>query len=70
MGALRAAECGARTASFRSAPIANWYARGTIDGDDEVAVLVDPAAQRAADRCVGQRALRRAPRVTPRDPLA
>lgn len=46
MGALRAAEC----APYGMTPvgaIALWYLHGTIDGDDEVAVLVDPATQRA-----------------------
>src|SRR5690348_7978990 len=41
MGALRAAEC----APYGAVPlgaIATWYAREIIDGDDEVAVLVDP----------------------------
>ena len=44
MGALRAAEC----APYGAVPlgaIALWYARETIDGDDEVAVLVDPRTQ-------------------------
>lgn len=46
MGALRAAEC----APYGAVPlgaIARWYARELIDGDDEVAVLVDPESQRA-----------------------
>jgi hypothetical protein len=46
MGALRAAEC----AAFGFRPlgaIARWYRNGSLDGDDEVAVLVDPATQRA-----------------------
>jgi hypothetical protein len=46
MGALRAAECRA----FGAVPlgaIAGWYVSGTIDGDDEVAVLMDPATSRA-----------------------
>lgn len=46
MGALRAAEC----APYGAAPlgaIAGWYVRELIDGDDEVAVLVDPDTQRA-----------------------
>lgn len=46
MGALRAAEC----APYGAVPlgtIASWYVRELIDGDDEVAVLVDPATQRA-----------------------
>jgi hypothetical protein len=46
MGALRAAEC-APYGFLPLGAIANWYARGTIDGDDEVAVLVDPAQHRA-----------------------
>lgn len=44
MGALRAAEC----APFGAVPlgaIARWYVTETIDGDDEVAVLVDPRTQ-------------------------
>jgi hypothetical protein len=46
MGALRAAECAPY--GFRPlGAIANWYASGAIDGDDEVAVLVDPSTQRA-----------------------
>jgi hypothetical protein len=46
MGALRAAECRA----FGAVPlgaIAGWYAAGVIDGDDEVAVLMDAATSRA-----------------------
>jgi hypothetical protein len=46
MGALRAAECRA----FGAVPlgaIAGWYASGVIDGDDEVAVLMDAATSRA-----------------------
>lgn len=46
MGALRAAEC----APYGAVPlgvIARWYLRELIDGDDEVAVLVDPETQRA-----------------------
>ena len=46
MGALRAAEC----RPFGMVPlgiIARWYVREIIDGDDEVAVLVDPQTQRA-----------------------
>lgn len=46
MGALRAAEC----APYGVLPvgiIARWYLNEVIDGDDEVAVLVDPATQRA-----------------------
>jgi TfuA protein len=46
MGAMRAAECAAY--GFRPlGAIAGWYASGKIDGDDEVAVLCDPATQRA-----------------------
>jgi hypothetical protein len=46
MGALRAAECAAY--GFRPlGAIANWYCNGSIDGDDEVALLVDPASQKA-----------------------
>lgn len=44
MGALRAAEC----APYGAVPlgaIARWYVTETIDGDDEVAVLVDPRTQ-------------------------
>lgn len=46
MGALRGAECysyGMVTLGI----IARWYVRGVIDGDDEVAVLVDPRTQTA-----------------------
>jgi hypothetical protein len=46
IGALRAAECW----PYGFAPlgiIARWYIRELIDGDDEVAVLVDPTTQRA-----------------------
>jgi hypothetical protein len=46
MGALRAAEC----RPFGAVPlgaIAGWYVSGAIDGDDEVAVLMDPATSRA-----------------------
>jgi len=46
MGALRAAEC----APFGAIPlgiIARWYLREAIDGDDEVAVLVDSKTQQA-----------------------
>lgn len=46
MGALRAAECRAFGAIPLGA-IAGWYASGTIDGDDEVAVLMDPSTLRA-----------------------
>lgn len=41
MGALRAVECRAYGALPLGA-IARWYASGTIDGDDEVAVSMDP----------------------------
>jgi hypothetical protein len=41
MGALRAVECQAYGALPLGA-IARWYASGTIDGDDEVAVAMDP----------------------------
>jgi hypothetical protein len=41
MGALRAVECQAYGALPLGA-IARWYASGTIDGDDEVAVSMDP----------------------------
>jgi hypothetical protein len=46
IGALRAVEC----APFGAHPlgtIARWYASGTIDGDDEVAVVFDPRSERA-----------------------
>ena len=46
MGALRAAECFA----YGMVPlgiIARWYIRGIVDGDDEVAVLVDPRTKTA-----------------------
>jgi TfuA protein len=46
LGALRAAEC----RPFGFVPlgiVARWYLRAVIDGDDEVAVLVDPCTQRA-----------------------
>lgn len=46
MGALRAAEC----YPYGMTPlgiIARWYMRGVVDGDDEVAVLVDPRTQTA-----------------------
>ncbi|HZY99087.1 MAG TPA: TfuA-like protein [Candidatus Baltobacteraceae bacterium] len=64
MGALRAAEC----ASYGAVPlgaIARWYASEAIDGDDEVAVLVDPRTYRALTvpsvnvRYVARRAARR-----------
>lgn len=46
MGALRAAEC--RSYGFTPLGIiARWYICGVVDGDDEVAVLVDPRTQRA-----------------------
>jgi hypothetical protein len=41
MGALRAAECRPYGAVTLGA-IANWYARGIIEGDDEVALLMHP----------------------------
>lgn len=44
MGALRAAEC----APYGMVPlgiIARWYMNGVVDGDDEVAVLIDPGTQ-------------------------
>ena len=45
MGALRAAEC--RTFGFVPlGVVARWYARDVIDGDDEVAELVDPRTGR------------------------
>jgi len=46
MGALRGAEC----CIYGMVPlgiIARWYVHGVVDGDDEVAVLVDPRTQRA-----------------------
>lgn len=46
MGALRAVECrpyGARPLGA----IAGWYASGAIDGDDEVAVAMDPRTHAA-----------------------
>jgi hypothetical protein len=46
MGALRAAECWPYGFTPLGA-IARWYVREVIDGDDEVAVLVDPKTQRA-----------------------
>jgi hypothetical protein len=46
MGALRAVECRAFGAIPLGA-IAGWYASGAIDGDDEVAVLMDPATSHA-----------------------
>jgi len=46
MGALRAAECRAFGAIPLGA-IAGWYVSGAIDGDDEVAVVMDPATSRA-----------------------
>lgn len=41
MGAMRAAECAPYGFTALGA-IARWYAAGTIDGDDEVAVLTHP----------------------------
>ena len=64
MGALRAAEC----APYGAVPlgaIAGWYVHETIDGDDEVAVLVDPRTLTALTvpsvnvRYVGRLAMRR-----------
>jgi hypothetical protein len=46
MGALRAAECRPYGA-IPLGTIAGWYAAGAIDGDDEVAVLMDAATTRA-----------------------
>jgi hypothetical protein len=46
LGALRAAEC-CRYGFSPVGIIARWYIREVIDGDDEVAVLVDPRTQRA-----------------------
>jgi hypothetical protein len=46
MGALRGVEC-APYGMAAVGTIAGWYRSGAIDGDDEVAVLVDPRAQRA-----------------------
>ena len=46
MGALRAVEC----APYGAGPlgvIARWYYKETLDGDDEVAVAVNPKTQRA-----------------------
>lgn len=46
MGALRAVEC----APYGAVPlgiVARWYLHEIIDGDDEVAVLVDPQTQQA-----------------------
>jgi hypothetical protein len=46
IGALRAVEC----APFGAHPygiIARWYSDGVIDGDDEVAVSMEPHTQRA-----------------------
>jgi hypothetical protein len=64
MGALRAAECRPYGAIPLGA-IAGWYARGVIDGDDEVAVLMEAATARALSvpavnvRYVARLALRR-----------
>lgn len=59
MGALRAAEC----APYGAVPlgaIANWYAREKIEGDDEVAVLVNERTQTALTvPCVNVRYLAR-----------
>ncbi len=46
MGALRAAEC-APYGFLPLGAIARWYQFEYIDGDDEVAVAVDPRTQRA-----------------------
>lgn len=46
MGALRAAEC-ARYGMVPLGIIARWYTSGFIDGDDEVALLIDPRTQTA-----------------------
>ena len=46
LGALRAVEC-APYGAHACGAIARWYANGTIDGDDEVAVVFDPKTQRA-----------------------
>src|SRR5271166_308036 len=46
MGALRAVECAPHGATPLGA-IAGWYLAGKIDGDDEVAVVVDPVDHRA-----------------------
>ncbi len=46
MGALRAAEC-APFGMLGLGAIARWYVRECIDGDDEVAVAMDPRTQRA-----------------------
>ena len=71
LGALRAAEC----RPFGFVPlgvVARWYVREAIDGDDEVAVLVDPRTQRALTvplvnvRFVARLALRRGV-LSPRD---
>ncbi|HLI97559.1 MAG TPA: TfuA-like protein [Candidatus Baltobacteraceae bacterium] len=46
IGALRAVEC----APFGARPygiVARWYGEGFIDGDDEVAVSMDPVTERA-----------------------
>jgi len=64
MGALRAAECRPYGAIPLGA-IAGWYAAGAIDGDDEVAVLMDATTSRALSvpavnvRYVARLALRR-----------
>jgi len=46
MGALRAVEC-RHAGAIPLGAIARWYASGAIDGDDEVAVLMDAATSRA-----------------------
>jgi TfuA protein len=64
LGALRAAEC--RPYGFVPLGIiARWYTSELIDGDDEVAVAVDPRTQSALSvpsvnvRCVARLAVRR-----------
>jgi hypothetical protein len=59
MGALRAAECG--SFGMRALGIiARWYASEVLDGDDEVAVLFDPATERCLSvPCVNVRYLAR-----------
>jgi len=46
MGALRAVEC-MPFGAHACGTVARWYARGAIDGDDEVAVLVERESERA-----------------------
>jgi len=45
MGALRAAEC-ARYGAIPLGIVARWFATEKLDGDDEVALLFDPATHR------------------------